>query len=77
MSEIDIAAEWQVLCDQHEAAKNAYYQAFGAVNQRFSAIGRGVSTTNPDEQMLSAFDATWLAWEDVKQRMDAFVKTHA
>lgn len=77
MSEIDIAAEWQILCDQYEAAKNAHFQAFGAVNQRFSAIGRGVSTVNPDEQMLSEFDATWLAWEDVKQRMDAFVKTHA
>lgn len=77
MGEIDIGVEWQILCDQHEAAKHAYFHAFGAVNQRFSAMGRGVATANPDEQMLSEFDATWLAWEDVKQRMDAFVKANA
>lgn len=77
MSEVDIAVEWQILCEQHEAAKHAYIQSFATVNQRFSAIGRGVSTANPDEQMFSEFDATWLAWENVKQRMDAFVKAHA
>jgi len=77
MSEIDVSAEWQKLCEEHEAAKNAYFQAFSAVNQKFAAIARRTSKANPSEGELSEFETTWNTWEDVKQRMNDFVKTYA
>ena len=76
MSEMDVSAEWQRLCDKHEAAKNAYFQAFSAVNQKFAAIGRLTSKTNPSEEEFSEFETTWNTWEGVKQRMNDFVKTY-
>jgi uncharacterized protein YdeI (YjbR/CyaY-like superfamily) len=77
MSEIDVPTEWQKLCDEHEAAKNAYFEAFSAVNQKFSTIARRASKGNPSRGELSEFETTWKTWEDVKQRMNHFVKTYA
>ena len=77
MSESDIYFEWQKLCDEHEAAKNAYSQAFSAVNQKFAAIARQNSRANPIGGEISEFEATWDTLEDVKQRMKRFVKTYS
>lgn len=77
MTQIDISAEWQKLCDEHEAARAAYFQAFATVNQKFAAIAQGTAGTNPTDSELSEFESTWQAWEDVKRRMDIFVKQYA
>jgi hypothetical protein len=71
------AQHWQKLCEEHEVARAAYFAAFGAVNAKFAAIGAGVSATNPTLDELSAFESTWKAWQDVKDRMNSFVKANA
>ena len=77
MNQIDVYAEWQNLCEEHEAARDAYFQAFAIVKQKFAAIGRGTSGRNPTEDELSEFERTWQAWDNVKKRMDTFVKQYA
>jgi hypothetical protein len=72
MSEIDVSAEWQMLCEEEKAAKNAHFQAILAVNHKFAAIGHGASKTNPTEEELLESDATLDAWNDVKQKMNKF-----
>jgi hypothetical protein len=76
VTQIDVYAEWQTLCEEHEEVRDAYFQAFAIINQKFAAIGRGTSGVNPDDE-LSEFKRTWQAWEDVKKRMDTFVKQYA
>jgi hypothetical protein len=76
-SEIDVSVEWQKLCEEHEVAKNAYFQAFIEDNQKFIAIGLQTSKANPSEEELSKFETTWSSWEDVKRRLNDFVKAYA
>jgi hypothetical protein len=77
MTKSDIYTEWKKLCEEHENAREAYLKAFASVNQKFAAIGQGVSSENPNENELSEFEETWSAWEDIKKRMDLFVKENA
>ena len=77
MTEIDVLTEWQKLCEEHESARTAYLQAFASVNQKFAAIGREASRINPTDDELSNFESTWQTWEDVKKRMDKFVRHYA
>lgn len=77
MSQIDVPAEWQELCEEHEAARAAYFQAFAAVNHKIAAIAQGASQANPMEAELAEFEVTWRAWEDVRKRIDVFVKQYA
>lgn len=77
MEKNDIYAEWQKHCEEHEAAQSAYLNAFNNVNKRFAAIGSGASNTNPSAEELSEFEQTWKTWQDVKQRMTDFAKSHA
>ena len=77
MTHIDISAEWQKLCDEHDAARDAYFKAFAVLNQKFAVIGQGKSNANPTDDELAEFEKTWDVWEDIKRRMSAFVKEHA
>lgn len=77
MTHTDISAEWQKLCDEHSAARDAHFKAFAAVNQKFAAIGQGQSNTNPTDDELSEFEKTWDVWGGVKRRMSEFVKKYA
>jgi hypothetical protein len=77
MNESDIGEQWSRLCDEHEAARNAYFCAFSAVNQKFVAIGSNTARVNPTESELSDFQKTWQAWQEVKRRTDEFVKGYA
>ena len=36
MSPNEIGPQWQKLCEEHAAARDAYFRAFAAVNQKFS-----------------------------------------
>jgi hypothetical protein len=76
MNESDIGEQWRRLCDEHEAARDAYLRAFSAVNQKFVAIGSNASRVNPTEGELSDFQKTWQAWQEVKRRMDELLKKH-
>ena len=77
MSPNEIGPQWQKLCEEHEAARDAYFRAFGAVNQRFSAIARGTSNVNPTNAELTEYEKTRHAWQDVIRRMGELVKRYA
>ena len=42
--------EWQKLCDEHDAARDACSDAFKVVNSKFAAVVKGTSRTNPTEE---------------------------
>jgi len=77
MSPNEIGPEWQKLCEEHEAARDAYFRAFAAVNQKFSAIGKGTSSVNPTSDELTQFEKTRHAWQDVIRRVGEFAKKYA
>ena len=77
MTDAKISEEWKKLCEEHEAAKNAYLEAFYAINRKFMAIGQGTSRTNPSDDELLEFERAFQALEDVKNRMSEFVKKYA
>jgi len=57
--------------------KNAYYQAFSAVNRKFVAIARQTSKASPLDGEILEFETTWGTLEGVKQRIKRFVKTYS
>ncbi len=65
MSQSEVGAQWQKLCEEHEAARDGYFRAFATVNQKFEAIGRGASSVNPTSSEQSEFEKTRYAWQDV------------
>ncbi|MCU7918583.1 MAG: hypothetical protein KZQ95_09525 [Candidatus Thiodiazotropha sp. (ex Epidulcina cf. delphinae)] len=77
MSQSKIYDEWENLCEEQEKAREAYFKAFACVNQKFTAMGQGVSNENPSDSELSEFDEAWKAWKDVKDRMRQFAKDNA
>ena len=77
MTHTDISNEWQKLCEEHGAARDAYFKAFATVNQKFAAIGQRKSSANPTDGELAEFERTWDMWESVKRRMSDFVKENA
>jgi hypothetical protein len=77
VTQIDVYAEWKKLLEDHEAARDAYFEASTIVNQKFVAIYRGTSGINPTDDELSKSERTWQALKDVKKRMDTFVKQYA
>lgn len=72
-----IGEQWQDLCDEHEAARSAYFAAFSAVNSKFTSIAGERSKQNPMDDELLQFESAWKSWQEVIGRMDDFVKTHA
>ncbi len=77
MNQQSLGEQWQVLCDEHEAARTAYLKAFSTVNSKFASIGAGAWQINPSNEELSKFETTWKNWQEVKERMDSFVQAHA
>jgi hypothetical protein len=72
----DVYTEWQQLCKEFEAAREAFFRAFVPVNQKFTAIFQGTSRTNPSEEEQLEMDGAWERWQAVMGRMDEFVKVH-
>jgi 5-enolpyruvylshikimate-3-phosphate synthase len=73
----EIGLQWHKLCEEADAAQSAYFRAFAAINEKFSAIGRGTPTANPTDAELTEFEKTRHAWQDVIRRMGEFVKRYA
>ena len=76
MSQAEVYAEWQKLCEEFEEARDANFQAFSVVNKKFAAIGHGTSNINPTDDELSEFERTRKALEDINQRVDKFARAH-
>jgi hypothetical protein len=66
--------EWQKLCDENDAARDAYFNASKVVDSKFAAVVKGTSRTNPTEEELEKPEFAWKAWEDIRRRMQEFVK---
>jgi hypothetical protein len=77
MHESEIGPQWQKLSEEHEAAREAYFRAFAAVDRKLSAIGRGTSDVNPSNAELIEFERTRHAWQDVLRRIGELVKKYA
>ena len=77
MNQSEIFVEWEKLRVEHENARDAYFKALACLNQKFAAMGQGVSNVNPNDSELSEFDEAWNAWEDIKNRMYQFAKDNA
>jgi hypothetical protein len=77
MSQDGVGLQWQKLCEEADAARDAFSCAFGPVNRKFAAIGRGTSNVNPTNAELSGFEKTRHAWQDAIRRMGEFVKRYA
>lgn len=77
MTTTNIYEEWQKLCEQHEAARDAHFEALENVTRKFVGIGQGKSIANPSMEDLTKFEETWQAWEEIKNKMSEFVKKNA
>ena len=77
MTKTDIYAEWHGLCEEYKASRDAHFQAFSVLNQKFASVAQSASSINPTDEELTRFETTWKALEDVKYRMTEFVKLHA
>jgi len=67
--------QWDVLCKEFGAAGEAFNAAQGAVTRGFARVAKGTGG-NPTEQELDEAETAWKALEDVKRRMDEFVKAN-
>jgi hypothetical protein len=66
--------EWQKLCDEHDAARDAYSEASQVVNSKFAAVAKGTSRSNPTDEEFEKLEFAWKALEDVRRRMQDFVR---
>jgi hypothetical protein len=65
---MSLSDEWDQLCEEHAAARDAHLKAFGAINQSFQ------NGSNPTIDETEDFEKTWQVWEDVKRRMSTLIK---
>jgi len=65
---MSLSEEWDKLCEEHAAARDAHLKAFSAINQRFQ------NGSNPTIEETEDFEKTWQVWEDVKRRMSTLIK---
>jgi hypothetical protein len=71
-----IYAEWDRLCAEHHAARDAYNAAFAPVNAAFRSIGEGRSSKNPSMADIEKMDAAWDKMQEIRKRMKEFVAKH-
>lgn len=69
--------EWQNLCDEQAAARDAYFDASKVECSKFAGVAEGTSSTNPTEEEIEKSEIALKAWEDVKRRMHDFVRRNA
>ncbi|OGA46566.1 MAG: hypothetical protein A3G25_01180 [Betaproteobacteria bacterium RIFCSPLOWO2_12_FULL_63_13] len=73
----DIDEQWERLCQEHDAARDAFFNAFLPVRASFgAAAASGEPLPNPLFTQLQEWEAAEAAWNDVIQRMKHFVETH-
>jgi len=67
--------QWDVLCRDFEAARDAQFVAYAAVTQGFARVARGTGG-NPSKEELEEYENTSRRLEEIKRRMDDFVKAN-
>jgi hypothetical protein len=71
----DAYEQWDALCKKFEAARDAHNNAQAAVTRGFARVAKRTGG-NPSEDDLDAAEAAWQRLEDIKRRMDEFVKAN-
>jgi len=71
----DLFEQWDALCKEFEAARDAHNVAQSAVTSAFSRVAKGTGG-NPSDEDLEAAERAWEKLGDVKKRMDEFVRTN-
>ena len=72
----DAYKKWEPMCKEFEAAREAQFVAYVAVTRGFARVAKGTGG-NPTEEELDAYKKTSKRLEDIKRRMDEFVKANA
>jgi hypothetical protein len=70
-------AEYLKLCEEHEAAMDAYFKISAVVIAKMAPIAQGRSPDNPTYEEESACDKAWEALKDVRLRMEEVWKKMA
>ncbi|MGB8990567.1 MAG: hypothetical protein WCD80_00775 [Desulfobaccales bacterium] len=76
MTQTDLALEWEKLCEEHDAAMDAYFKKSATVTPKMASIAKGTSRDNPTYDEESEFDNAMEALIDVQRRMAEFMKKH-
>jgi hypothetical protein len=71
----DVYEKWDALCKEYEAARDAHNAAYAAVTRGFARVAKGTGG-NPTEQELDSYEDTSQKLEEIKRRMDEFVKAN-
>ena len=73
----DLQEKWQKLCEEHEETREAFYQAFSTVSQKFGAVVNSDSTENPSSDELGTYEKAMEAWHAAQSKMKDFVTKHS
>jgi hypothetical protein len=71
----DAYEKWEVMCKEFEAARDAQFAAYVAVNRGFSRVAKRTGG-NPSEEELDAYEKTSQRLKEIGLRMDEFVKAN-
>ncbi len=77
MTNADLYRQWDVLCKEFHAARDAEWAAFIKVNTKFRAFWNDESAEGPTIQELDEREAASARLKDVETCMDAFCKKNA
>ena len=71
----NVFEQWNVLCREFEAARDAQFAAYAAVTRGFARVARSTGG-NPSMEELEEYKNTSQRLDDIKRRMDEFVKAN-
>jgi hypothetical protein len=68
--------EWEKLCEEHEVARDAESKAMGIITYKFKQIAQEGSGANPTIEELDEWEAVENKLQDVRRRMNEFIKAN-
>jgi hypothetical protein len=71
----DAYEKWEALCKEFEAARDAQFIAYAAVNRGFARVAKRTGG-NPSKEELDAYKKTSQRLKEIELRMDEFVKAN-
>ena len=76
LTQTDVYAEWQILCEELKAASDALVKISVPITQKFASIAKGISNNNPTNEELIKLETARKKLDNVLDRMDVFVKKY-
>ncbi len=71
----NVFEQWDALCKEFEAARDAQFAAYVAVTRGFARVAKGTGG-NPSMEELEEYEKTSQRLDDIKRRMDEFVSAN-